>query len=66
MIASIIGALVMGGIVGLIPYFYAKNKFEEKLGMVGLLACVLCNFISGLSLSIPCCIVFLIIILVKS
>lgn len=66
MIARIIGALVMGGIIGLIPYFFAKNRGNETLGMVGLLACVLCNFISGIYLSIPCCIVFGIIILLKT
>lgn len=64
-IATIAGAVIMGGIVGLIPFFLGKKKGFQTLGTVGLLGCILANFLIGLYGSIPVCIVFLIIIAVK-
>ncbi len=62
----LVGALIMGIIVGLIPFFLGKKKNNEGIGTAGLIACVVCNIALGLLLSIPCCIIFVIIILVKS
>ena len=62
----LVGALIMGIIVGLIPFFLGRKKNNEGIGTAGLIACVVCNIALWLLLSIPCCIIFVIIILVKS
>ena len=63
---TLIGALIGGIIVGLIPFFLGKKRNNEGIGTAGLIACVVCNLLLGLLLSIPCCIVFVILILVKA
>lgn len=63
--AIIIGALIGGCVVGLPPFIWARKKGYNTLGVVSILLCVLGNFILGLYLSIPICIIFLIVIAVK-
>lgn len=65
MIGTIIGSLIAGCIVGLPPFIWARKKGHNTLGVVSILLCVLGNFILGLYLSVPICIIFLIVIAVK-
>lgn len=60
---TIIGALIAGVIVGLIPFFLGRKWGKQRLGTVGLVVCILCNFLLGLMLSVPACLVFVIIML---
>lgn len=65
-IAAIIGSLVMGAIVGAIPGITGAVKGKIGLAIGGFCACVICNFILGLLLSIPACIIFMFLIFKKS
>jgi len=65
LIATIAGAVVMGGVVGLIPYFVGKKRGLESMGQVCLILCILGNFIAGLYLSIPICLISLAVLLIK-
>lgn len=62
--ATVVGALVAGAIVGLIPFFVGRYVHNEQLGLIGLGACVVANFLLGLVLSIPVAIIFAVILLV--
>ncbi len=64
--AVIFGSLVMGAIIGLIPYFEGKSLGMKKAGNICWGICILANFLSGLLLSIPVCIVCIIVLLVKA
>ena len=44
-ISSIVGALVAGVIVGLIPFFLGRKWGKQQLGTIGLVVCILCNFL---------------------
>lgn len=63
-IAVVFGALVGGAIIGLIPFLVGKYNGNQNLGLIGLAACVVGNFIAGLLLSIPIAIGFTVAILV--
>lgn len=63
--AIIIGSLIGGCVVGLLPFIWARKKGYDTLGVVSILLCVLGNFILGLYLSVPICIILLIVIAVK-
>lgn len=58
----IVGSLVMGCIVGLPPFLWARYKGCNTVGIVCMLCCVVGHFILGLLLSIPICIVCLIVV----
>lgn len=60
---TIVGALVAGALIGLIPFFLGRKYGKATLGAVGLVVCILCNFLLGMLLSIPACLVFVLIIL---
>lgn len=62
---TIIGALISGGIVGLIPFLYGRKKGYQTIGTVSLLLCMLGNFILGLFLSVPICIISVILLALK-
>ena len=65
LLATIIGALLAGALFGAIPFFLGKKFNKEQLGFIGFIACIICNFFLGIFLSIPCCIIFSAIILLK-
>ena len=60
-----LGGTVAGFLVGLIPFFIAKNRGDEKLARLALGICTLSGIIFGLLLAIPVCIVFVVIILTR-
>jgi len=65
LVAVLFGSIVSGGLVGLIPFFVGKKKNQERIGLIGLLVCMLASIVAGLYLSIPACLITVIIILVK-
>ena len=58
----VVGSVVMGLIVGLPPFIWGRKKGQKTAALISMLLCVLGNFIAGLLLSIPICIVTLIVI----
>ena len=61
----ILGALIAGILVGAIPAICGAIKSKIGLGIGGFFACVVCNLILGMLLSIPCCALFLFLIFRK-
>ena len=66
LVGVVIGSLVMGALVGLIPLIVGLKKQAKGLAIAGFVACIVANFILGLLLSLPVAIVFLIIIIVTT
>lgn len=64
MAAVVFGAVAMGAIVGLIPFFIGKSRGRMTLGIVFWILCIFGNFIAGLLLSIPICLVGVVVLLV--
>ena len=56
--AVIVGAIVMGVVIGLIPLIYGLIKHKYGFAIGGFFACVVGHFLLGLFLSIPLCILF--------
>ena len=65
MAGVLIGALLMGVVIGLIPLIIGIVKEQLNLGIIGLVSCIVGNLILGLLLSIPIALIFSIIILTK-
>ncbi len=64
-IGAIIGSILMGAIVGLIPFLAAKSRGKAKLGKIAMVVAIVCNFLGGILFSIPSAIVFTVIALKK-
>lgn len=63
--AAVIGSLVMGALLGLIPGIVGYRKGKQGLALGGFFACVAGSFLLGLFLSVPLCIIFTTVILVS-
>ena len=63
--AVIVGALIGGIVIGLIPAVCGAVKEKIGLAIGGFFACVVASFILGLLLSVPVCAVFLFFIFKK-
>ena len=66
LIGVIIGALLAGGLVGLIPFFIAKKKDFTVMGVVCLILCIVAGFIGGILVAAPVCLISVIVILIRS
>ena len=66
LIGVIIGALLAGGILGLIPFFIAKKKDFTVMGVVCLILCIVAGFIGGILFAVPVCLISVIVILIRS
>jgi hypothetical protein len=62
---NVIGGLVAGLVMGLIPLIVGLKKRQKALAWSGFGACILSGLLLGLLLALPVAIVFLIIILVQ-
>jgi len=58
-LSMILGAIITGGIIGAIPLICGAIKGKIGLGLAAFAACVICQAILGILLSLPCCGVFL-------
>ena len=65
LIAKLFGALIGGVLFGLIPFFVARSRGQQTLGVIGLVCCIFGSLIMGLFLSVPCALVFTIVALVR-
>lgn len=65
LVAMVIGALIGGGLSGLIPYFFGKKRGQPTLGIVGLVCCIVAGLIPGIILALPVAGVFALIIAVR-
>lgn len=59
----VIGSIVMGLLVGLIPYFMAKKRGRKNFGMISIVICILANFLGGVIISIPVCLIVIAVLL---
>ena len=50
---ALIGGIIAGTLVGLIPYFVGRSKNQEKLGIYSIIACGLSGAVLGLLLALP-------------
>lgn len=65
-IGAIIGSLIGGALVGLIPLLFGMKKGQKTLAIVGFVCCVVGSFVLGVFLSVPVAIVFALIIYFKA
>ena len=65
LVAMLIGAVIGGGLCGLIPYFFGKKRGQKTLGIVGLVCCIAAVLIAGIILALPTAGVFALIIAVR-
>lgn len=63
-VGTIVGSIVMGIIVGLIPFFIGRKRGHNTAGLICLVLCAVGNFIAGLFLSLPICLISTIVLLV--
>ena len=63
-VGAIVGSLVAGALVGLIPLIIGLKKGKKGLAFGGFAACIVGSLIAGLLLNIPMCVLFTILIFV--
>ena len=61
-ISRIFGSLCMGALIGLIPFLYAKKRGYDTMGLICMLICMLGSFLAGVFLSVPVCLISVIVI----
>ena len=66
MIGVIFGALMVGGLCGLLPFFVGLNRNNMVLGSAGLISCIVGGLILGMILAVPLAVIFTIIIVAVS
>lgn len=64
-ISIVFGSLMMGALLGLIPFFFGRKKGHDTMGLVCMLVCMLASFLAGLYLSVPACLISVIVIAVQ-
>ena len=64
LIGTLVGALVAGALLGLIPLILGRKKGKNGLAIGGFAACVVSGLLLGAVLAVPVCIVFVVLILV--
>lgn len=65
LIARFFGALLGGVLFGLIPFFVARSRGQQTLGVIALVCCIGGSLLAGLLLSVPTAAVFTIVALVR-
>ncbi len=64
LIAALIGSLVVGGLLGLVPLICGLVKKKVGLALGGFFACLGGGLILGLILAVPLCVLFTVLIFV--
>ena len=61
-----IGAsLIVGAILGFVPFILARVLEQPKIGRIGFLSTFAAGFVGGMLVAVPCMLVFVIVILVR-
>ena len=60
---AILGSLFMGAIFGAIPLILGTARKKKNLAIGGFVACIAGSFLAGLFLSVPLCILFVVLVL---
>lgn len=63
-VGAIVGSLVAGALLGLIPLIIGLKKGKKGLAFGGFAACIVGSLLAGLILNIPMCALFTILIFV--
>ncbi|MBQ1472873.1 MAG: hypothetical protein IIZ31_03700 [Lachnospiraceae bacterium] len=63
-VGAIVGSLVAGALLGLIPLIIGLKKGKKGLAIGGFAACIVGSLIAGLLLNIPMCVLFTVLIFV--
>ena len=61
-IGVLFGALLVGGLCGLLPFFVGMNRNKVALGIAGLVSCSVGGLILGILLAAPIALIFTVII----
>ncbi len=64
-ILNLLGAIAIGCLFGLVPYFVAKHRGHAKLSKGSLIACAISGAIFGLFGSVPMAVIFTIVTLLQ-
>lgn len=62
---AIIGAIIMGAVIGAIPAICGAIKGKLSLAVGGFFSCLIASLLLGMLLSIPVCAIFLYLIFKK-
>jgi hypothetical protein len=66
LIIAIIAGGIAGFVVGLFPLIIGHVLDQKRLGVTGIITCVICGFILGLLLAVPVALGFTVAIAIKS
>jgi hypothetical protein len=64
-LARLFGAFFIGALLGLIPFFIARSRGQQSLGVAALLSSIVGGLILGIILAGPVAFVFTIVALVR-
>ena len=64
-LARLFGAFFVGALVGLVPFFVARSRGQQSLGVAALLSSIVGGLILGIILAGPVAFVFTIVALVR-
>lgn len=64
-VGLVMGSLLAGAVLGLIPFLAARSRGKNKLALIAMAVTIAGSFVAGLLLSIPSVIVFTILALKK-
>ena len=62
---AIVGSLIVGALLGLIPFVLGQTLAQVKVGRLAFLCTVVAGFLGGAILAFPTALVFAVVIVVK-
>ena len=62
LVVAIIAGGIAGTVCGLLPFFLARSRGRNGLGVGALVACILSGFVLGLIAAVPMAVIFTVII----
>jgi uncharacterized transporter YbjL len=65
MLARLLGAFLIGALLGLVPFFVARSRGQQGLGVAALLSSIFGGLILGILLAGPVTLVFTVVALVR-
>ena len=61
----VIGALIVGVVCGLLPFFLGRRHGQRKLAMAGFITSIVVSLIGGAVIAVPTAIIFTVVIVVR-